>query len=195
MKILITRPQERIQPLKSKLEDKGYVCISYPLLCISPVLFQPFDVQKYDGIIVTSAHAIPYIPSCEKDIFAVGEGAKTAFSKAHFFSDVAQLKRALDLTKHYLYLRGEYVTDDLRDILHDARIVYAAQEVSMIPDGFDGVVVFSKRTGEIFERLSGDTTQIEVFAFSLEIAKSLKKTYKKIHISQKPTLESMLDLF
>lgn len=195
MKILITRPQERIQPLKSKLEDKGYICISYPLFHISPVSFQPVDLQKYDGIIVTSLYAAPYVPSCDKDIFAVGEGIKAVFPQAYVFSDVAELKRALNSALHYLYFRGEYVTDDLRDISHDSRIVYTAQEVKSLPNDFDGVVIFSKRTGEIFEKLSGDTTQIEVFAFSLEIAKSLKKTYKKIHVSSKSTLENMLELF
>jgi uroporphyrinogen-III synthase len=241
VKILITRPQERIEPLKTKLEEMGHECIVYPLFSIIPLEFESFDVDDYDGVIITSFYALPVLfshsphlrhpegsapggesPSCSQaavceyekgsptptasiplemtkgvdntPLFVVGESLSKTLPNSHVFSCVKELKASLDPTLHYLYLRGEDVSEELHDISHDARIVYKTQQTQHLLCDFEGVVIFSKRTGEIFERLIDQTDHLEIFTLSPQIAQNLKKRYKKIHIAQNPTLEYLLKI-
>ncbi len=195
MKILITRPKDRIQPLQSHLESRGYLCVSHPLFEVLPIDFRPFDIQDYDGVIITSFYASAYLTSYDKEIFVVGDSLNTIFPTSYVFSNIKDLKLALNHEGYYLYLRGEYVTDELLDIYHDSRVVYTTKPADRLPADFDAVLLFSKRTAEIFENLSNNTKDIEVFVLSIEIAKHLKKEYKKVYVAPKPTLEGMLELF
>jgi uroporphyrinogen-III synthase len=175
MKLLITRPLERVEPLKSRLQALGHEVISMPLFQIIPLEFEPFDAQTYDDIIVTSAFAADFVP----------EGTN--------FRYLAGQKKEIGQGSKCLYLRGEYVSETLPC---DERIVYTTKSVEKLdPLEIDGVLLFSARTGEIFESLWKGSRNIDVFCLSKEIAQTLQYAYQKIHIAPVATLEGMMKLY
>lgn len=174
MKLLITRPLERIEPLKSSLEGMGHEVVSVPLFRVIPVPFEPFDMKDYDGVIVTSTFALPFVP----------EGANLIY--------LADRPKTIGQGR-YIYLRGEHVT---QEIDCDSRVVYTSQATDFLQIlDIDGVLLFSGRTAQIFEDLWEGSMNIEVFCLSPKIAEHLLCDYKRIHVSEAANLEGMLDLF
>ena len=173
MKLLITRPIERIEPLKSRLECIGHDVISSPLFQVIPLVFEPFDIKDYDGVIVTSSFALSFVP----------QGAKV----------ISLADRVKEIGKgRYIYLQGEYVTQELNC---DTRIVYTTKAAEVLtPIDIDGVLLFSKRTAQIFEKLWQGSRDIEVFCLSAAIADHLRYHYRKIHVAKSATLEGILDI-
>lgn len=201
MKLLLTRPQERTEPLKSKLMALGHDVRSFPLFRVIELPFEPFDPREYEGLIVTSFYGAKYVSGINLPIFGVGESLSEILPSAHIFPCVEKLKQSLQKKVHYIYLRGEKVTDNFHDISHDTRIVYKTepiQEFHQDLKDFEGVIFFSKYTAEIFESLVQQSNlsvhHLEVAVLSPSIASNLTLNYKKVHVSQVPTLEAFLEL-
>jgi uroporphyrinogen-III synthase len=199
MKILVTRPKERIQSLKTKLIEKGHSVIAHPLLEIIPLEFDRFNAADYDGIIITSPFCTHLLEGANK-VLAVGD-IESDIKNVFYFENVKALRKHIkknQKSQSYIYLRGLDVTDDLTDLVDSYRIVYQAKQVQFgdFKENFDAVLLFSKRSAQIFEQHIDEETSknIDIFVLSSSIGNCLKLHYKKIHISTTPTLEGILRL-
>ena len=54
MRILLTRPEGRNEPLAGRLQALGYDVVCEPLIAIEPLGDEPIDLDGYDWVIVTS---------------------------------------------------------------------------------------------------------------------------------------------
>lgn len=89
--ILITRPQEQGRKTAERLAAKGFEAIVTPALAISPVE-AALPASKFDGIMLTSAQALPWLAAQREidralPLFAVGERTADA-ARASGFTDV-----------------------------------------------------------------------------------------------------------
>lgn len=54
MRILLTRPEGRNEPLAGRLRELGHEVVCTPLIAVEPLGDQPVDLAGYDWVIVTS---------------------------------------------------------------------------------------------------------------------------------------------
>ena len=199
MNILLTRPQERQEPLKSQLIAMGHSVHSYPLLKFL-YLETEINTNLYDGIVLTSPFAAYRLTETSKPIFAVGDSLKKILpSNAFIFETVDALKKSLPKDKNFLYLKGKDVSDNLDEFSCVHQVVYQMVETEHGPidlSEIESVVLFSVRTAEIFEKkFFKNFEHLKIFTLSDTIANKLQRKYKEIFISSSPNLESFLDLF
>ncbi len=55
MRVILTRPAERAEPLAARLRERGHDVVLCPLVRIEPLGAAPVDVDGYDWVVVTSA--------------------------------------------------------------------------------------------------------------------------------------------
>tara|TARA_R110002072_G_scaffold260783_1_gene419410 strand:+ start:386 stop:1093 length:708 start_codon:yes stop_codon:yes gene_type:complete len=174
-KIIITRPKEQarhfVEQLCTEIADLNFCDFVFePVLKIKALKFDMPDFKKYDGIIVTSQHALKFLDRSliqNTPLYCVGQkcgDAKIRAATAHdlkneIITDLLQKKARL------LYLRGQDVSLDMAEALSraghhvDERIIYEAVGVDMLHNALveqfqkgdiGAITFFSKRSAETF---------------------------------------------
>jgi uroporphyrinogen-III synthase len=140
MNVLITRPVEDCEPLKSQIEALGCMVMLSPLIEIVPNEIAASDLDGATAVIATSANALSAIGNAvgrdrlkHVPLYAVGP-ATAATAQAYGFETVIEGPgRASDLVplvsqasseslRRVLYLRGETIAFDLETALSDRGI-------------------------------------------------------------------------
>lgn len=172
-KIVITRPKEQahsfVESLCNDIPDLNFCDFLFePVLSIQTLNTPLPNLDKYDGVIVTSQHALKLIQNIpNKDVFCVGNKYPKAAAQASTASDLVttiidQYKGEL---KRLLYMRGADVSTDIKMSLDqsgftvDELIVYEAVASEKLSQHFldhlkdnqiDAITFFSVRSAEIF---------------------------------------------
>ena len=186
MRILITRPLERAQPLAEKLKAEGFEVLLAPMLSIETCAFEmPGD--HLQALIFTSVQGVEAIAAEESlkmfPVLTVGAKTAGAAARAGFETvynadgDVEALYNLI-LEKGntgkglLLHLAGDQTTGKLVERLKsygfqaERRKVYETHPADSLPAsvlekirvrGFDGVLFFSPRTAHIFNRIVEET--------------------------------------
>src|SRR5438093_1369992 len=56
MRVIVTRPEAQLEPLRSRLAALGHEVVSCPLIRIEPLSDGPIDTSGYDWVVVTSVN-------------------------------------------------------------------------------------------------------------------------------------------
>ena len=56
LRVIVTRAQEQLEPLASRIEALGHQVVRCPLIELEPVGPERLDVEGYDWVVVTSAY-------------------------------------------------------------------------------------------------------------------------------------------
>ncbi len=179
-KILITRPEDKGKLLARELGEAGYKTLSAPMLVIKNIEFTLPDLNNVQGIIFTSAAALPpFIEQTQRKdipIFTVGRSTAQRARKGEFkiihsahgaAKDLTRLikRRGKGAQKHFLHIRGENVSLNISQkmsqegIQIDEIIAYKAEKAQKLPKStidaikngeIEAVTFFSKRSAESF---------------------------------------------
>lgn len=179
-RLLITRPEPDASRVAAELEVQGIEAIKVPMMDVS---YEPavVDMNGYQAVIVTSAHAIRALVEQEVDrhlpLYAVGdhtaeEATKSGWEKVMSAGgnneDLVKLieDEITDKTQPLLYVSGDKVMGDIHLVLANKgfevtrQIVYRMIERRRLPDVLlqsldevDGVLFYSSRTAGVFSAL------------------------------------------
>jgi uroporphyrinogen-III synthase len=183
VRVLITRPRERAVELARELERRGDTALIEPLLAIEPVAGVAPAVDGVQGIVLTSAHAVPALSAAAKalPVFAVGDATADAARAAGCAAVVSAHGAATDLARliaaqcdagagALLHLSGEHVTEGLAEALGCVGFALRRQAVyravaahalapatveALTARQVDAVLLFSPRTARVFLELIG----------------------------------------
>lgn len=217
--VLLTRTQADNQEWAELLSAQGIDSISSPLITIE-TLSLPIHRDDYDGVIITSKHALHALSAYkELPLFIVGEHTAklteakniqlVAASAENLLSGLA----ARQFSRPLLYLSGETITLDLAQALAEyqitvqRKIVYRAISAQTLsPEALfaleqcrlDGIALFSSRTAEIAHDLIAPAVRrnLHAFCFSGNIGRICKNMgdWKAIHSAKHPSRETFLEL-
>lgn len=183
MRLLITRPEEDAKPLAAALAEKGIDTLTQPMMTVTDTDAPDPDLDGVQALLITSANGIRAFARRNKNrdipVIAVGDAsARTArelgFSTVESARGNVETLAALVLGElapaggSLLHVAGSQVAGDLSGALTDAgfdvrrAVLYSARAVdglgeeaaSALRNGaLDGVLLFSPRTGALFEEL------------------------------------------
>lgn len=231
--IVVTRPAGE-SGFAERLKARGHRIIHEPCTEIFLIHTARQNVEyalrgEPDAVIVTSRHGAQALASLTamRDLLLICVGESTAqtalslgFSRAYAAGGTVErmlehIRSAYDPDSSFLYISGEHVRADLKDLLEScgmrcARVVvYKAEAVRALSDTFaeqlrrgqvGGVTFLSPRAARIFTALvaqaglSGATGTLRAFALSPAVAESLKKdSWQAVHVAAEPTLASLID--
>lgn len=221
-RLLLTRPDTQNKEWQPLLQAAGFETIAAPLLAIHP-LFPPTSAKKYDGLIITSRHAVTQDSSLKNlALYLVGEQV-AAQAQECGFADIrhiaptaealAEYLRRQSFAKPLLYLSGNVTRVDLAallapDIVVHKQVVYDAIAATELPpeaitairkQELEGVLFFSPRSAEIFLTLVRKAAlpleKLEAFCLSEDIAAKCEGAgWKGIFSAARPDRDTMLDL-
>jgi len=174
--VLITRPEEEYADTASMVAALGYQPVPCPMLMIETIAADFSDIQKFQGLIFTSAGALP--PFCEQSdvrdlpVYTVGDATAERARQAGFTKVTSA---GADLAALEVLLRAENLSGD-KPLLHvsgvdivrpinvegltiERRVVYRAGTLVSLPEtaqmevrsaspGF--VLFYSARTAQAF---------------------------------------------
>jgi uroporphyrinogen-III synthase len=220
---LITRPVIDAKQVKEKLGKQEIDSFIEPLLTINyypnaSKVIRPY-LDSCQAIVATSANAVRAIGYTPKKIIAVGE--KTAQTAREVgYEDVSVAGGDVDSLEKYieenlnpkdgvlLYISGDVTSGDFKPFGFKIMrvVVYSSIPVNDLSDDcqiklknkeFDYVVLFSKRTADVFARLAGnyDLKSTICFCLSEKIKQSIESlNFKDIIISKNFDEETVLEL-
>ena len=152
--ILITRSYQQSITTAGKIGLIGKEYLIEPLSIIQPY---PFNISKehFDAIVITSQNAIMPISSIEwiRDIRTFAIGSKTTHTlESYGFNDVTsgdsdvyhvinQVKENIPKGSKLLYLRGDIVKTDIKNILTDYEVVEAITYKTTYKNALSSVVL------------------------------------------------------
>lgn len=178
MRILITRPRDRAEPLARQLEVLGHEALIEPLLSIEPLHPGALPLGDVQAILLTSANAAHALPPDGRHlpVLAVG-GATARAARAAGWTTVLEAEgEAASLTRlvrdrctpaggALLHLCGEHVREELGERLAAVgfelrrQVAYRAHAATALSPGLldaldrgrlDAVLLFSPRSTRIF---------------------------------------------
>ena len=170
MHVLVTRPAEDAEPLKSRIEALGCKVSLAPLMEIVPNEIAPDDMDGATALIATSGNALSVIarslvelPLVQKlPLYVVGPGTAAAARVAGFQNIVEGAGRARDLVplltskgakigKRPIYLRGDHLAFDLEAALAQAgvTIVPVTAYRAVAAEALPATVIKALQTGGI----------------------------------------------
>jgi uroporphyrinogen-III synthase len=92
LRVLVTRPRERAEPLVAALAAEGFDVVLEPLIAVEPISDDPIDVDSYDCVVVTSASGARELArratAKPARIAAIGPGTAAALEDAGLEADV-----------------------------------------------------------------------------------------------------------
>ena len=182
MRVLITRPRERALQLACELEQRGDTVLIEPLLTIEPIAGVAPQLDGVQGIVLTSAHAVPALNEAANalPVFAVGDataaaaqsaGCSVVLSAAGAGKDLAALiaARCRPGGGALLHLSGEQVREGLAEALAATGFALRRQAVyravaagalapatveALAAGKVDAAMLFSPRTARTFVELT-----------------------------------------
>lgn len=171
-RVLITRPEADCGAIAAAVQKKGYDVLCQPFLHVHYDEFSCPDLSQYDSLIFTSANGVRGFCAGSNqrdiDVLAVGDQTAMEAEKAGFKTVISAQGKVDDLAayaqpeKSYLYVRGEYVSQNLKVLCPNVRIdeiiAYHTEKIKKIEsealfepsNTFSHVLFFSKRTAEAF---------------------------------------------
>ena len=188
-KILITRPLAQATNLSKELKMYGFDNIIHPLLKIEFLKTPQIDFEKYNSCIITSLNAAKILleQNIEKNLNIYCIGHKTAqFLRQSGFKSIKNISPSVgDLVtflKHtniegsIIYLRGDVVTLDLKQLLPNHQIeefiVYKSHKIKELDENIiqallaheiSDILFYSARTFEAFiDAISNHEKQVEI---------------------------------
>ncbi|MFQ5783967.1 MAG: uroporphyrinogen-III synthase [Alphaproteobacteria bacterium] len=184
MRVLITRPRDDARAVAAALADRGVETLIEPLLEITPLPADDFDLAGVQAVLLTSANGARALAraSAARDpaVLAVGEATARAAREAGFSDvavgdgDVAALAalaeaRCAAKAGPLLHVSGRTTAGDLagrlaragftvrRAVLYEARTATAlspAARAAFADGAVDAVLLFSPRTAKTFVTLA-----------------------------------------
>jgi uroporphyrinogen-III synthase len=181
LRILITRPRDRAEPLARQLEALGHEVLIEPMLSIEPLHPRAAPLDGLQAILLTSANAAHSLPPDGQHlpVLAVG-GATARAARAAGWTAVLEAEgdaeslarlvreRCTPARGALLHLCGEEVREELGESLAAAgfevrrQVVYRAHAVTELSaeladalrrDRLDAVLLLSPRTARTFAEL------------------------------------------
>ena len=226
--ILITRPEKDAGPLAQKLSNLGYTPRLWPLIAIqNRPAPKDLSVQADDLYAFTSANGVRAAVAAAlpaRASFAVGPATLEACRQAGFPAqaadgDVASLAALIGRTApsgRILHLSGRDLAGDLCGALTAQGLtalnipLYAAVAGTEMPqdigtaiaqDEIDAVLLYSKRSAQIFcrlmaqEQLADRMASKTFFCLSAAVAQTLHaQGYETCRVADVPTETALLDL-
>ena len=219
MRLLVTRPAADGQALAAELEARGHSVICAPVIDIATKPDAAPDLTDVKGLAFTSANGVrafqPFAaPARHLPAYGVGPQTAAALSAAGFSNvhiaggDVTSLARTItdDCPEGpVLHISGRDQAGDLAATLKAAgcearrAVLYEARAAKNLPpdvlaalrDGaLDGVLLYSKRSAEIFYRLAGaanlDASLPQAFCLSAGVAEIARAAGAQTHVAEFP---------
>lgn len=228
-RLLVTRPRDQATTTKALLEARGHQVSLEPVLSIHAVAHPAIDLSRFDGLAITSAHAAPAAAALRPDIpvFAVGDATAGALKDNHVDAVsvgkaggralAEDIDRALAGRKgQILHLTGRHRSGELEGALtqrghgYCTTIVYEARESEtispeteslLVDNRLDGICFFSRRSAEIFCRLSlqdglqGSFARLDAFCLADTVAEGCAGLpWRQIRVADAPNVEALCHL-
>lgn len=186
MSIWLTRPQRDSERMEAALAERGIDAVVGPVMEIAKRDVDFSDVQKPDGLVLTSRRAASALANAPQSwhslpVYCVGSATAQAVQRHHFMNTRAGNGTALDLlpviAHHHgdgarlLHLAGDALKVDLapllsaNNIMLDKTIVYESRRAAVLPPALahalrvgtlTGVVFYSPRSVRFASELTGD---------------------------------------
>ena len=220
MRLLVTRPAADGQALAAELEARGHSVICAPVIDIAMKPDAAPDLTDVKGLAFTSANGVrafqPFATPA-RHLPAYGVGPQTAaalsavgFSNVHIAGgDVTSLARTItdDCPEGpVLHISGRDQAGDLAATLKAAgcharrAVLYEARAATELPpaaltalrdNALDGVILYSKRSAEIFYRLAstagaGGAVLPQAFCLSAGVAEIARAAGAQTHVAEFP---------
>ena len=219
MRLLVTRPAADGQGLAAELEARGHSVICAPVIDIATKPDAAPDLTDVKGLAFTSANGVrafqPFAaPARHLPAYGVGPQTAAALSAAGFSNvhiaggDVTSLARTItdDCPEGpVLHISGRDQAGDLAATLKAAgcearrAVLYEARAATELPpaaltalrdNALDGVILYSKRSAEIFYRLAGaanlDASLPQAFCLSAGVAEIARAAGAQTHVAEFP---------
>ena len=219
MRLLVTRPAADGQALAAELEARGHSVICAPVIDIATKPDAAPDLTDVKGLAFTSANGVrafqPFAaPARHLPAYGVGPQTAAALSAAGFSNvhiaggDVTSLARTItdDCPEGpVLHISGRDQAGDLAATLKAAgcearrAVLYEARAATELPpaaltalrdNALDGVILYSKRSAEIFYRLAGaanlDASLPQAFCLSAGVAEIARAAGAQTHVAEFP---------
>ncbi|HAL85066.1 MAG: uroporphyrinogen III synthase [Rhodobiaceae bacterium] len=219
MRLLVTRPAADGQALAAELEARGHSVICAPVIDIATKPDAAPDLTEVKGLAFTSANGVrafqPFAaPARHLPAYGVGPQTAAALSAAGFSNvhiaggDVTSLARTItdDCPEGpVLHISGRDQAGDLAVTLKAAgcearrAVLYEARAATELPpaaltalrdNALDGVILYSKRSAEIFYRLAGaanlDASLPQAFCLSAGVAEIARAAGAQTHVAEFP---------
>ncbi len=219
-KILITRPMAQANILSQDLNAYGLKTLIHPMLDIEFLEAPTIDFKKYDACIITSVNAATILSNnCDDkalDIYCVGYKTAQFLKNSGFVSiknisnsvqDLIAIIQTLNHKTSMIYLRGDKVTNDLKQFLahHNIQeyIVYKSHKAKELEKGtikalisgeISDILFYSARTLNAFvEAVIADKQQLEI-RNALTRTRALCLTNKMVKYATILSQENGIDL-
>ncbi|MCH2547700.1 MAG: uroporphyrinogen-III synthase [Alphaproteobacteria bacterium] len=213
MQLLLTRPYADSVALAVFLKTHNIQSIISPVMHIERS-GTPLDIAGYDGIIVTSRHALTSIKDAKLPCYVVGEHtahmAHNQGLRVAAWAQTAQyLDRLLPLDLVYLYpcaahIRHEFTPNVRRKVVYTAIAAESLsnEAIKSIQDNaISGIALYSPRSAEILcalieqHELQAFTPNISLYCISEAVAQNARKLiWKSLHIATAPDNVAMQEL-
>ncbi len=232
VRVLITRSREDAAHLMRELDSRNIQAILAPLLTITYLAGSVVNLEGVQALLMTSVNGVRAFSarSEERGLLVVAVGDATArAAKGYGFDnvisaagDVNQLARTVISTLKpengaLLHPAGTRVAGSLGTSLGDAGyvyrrvVLYEAKMLEQLPtiavDGlnngvFDGVLIYSPRTGKTFNRLIHENNladtlfNVTVYCLSANVAETVSNLpWDSVLIASRPEQSAILELF
>ena len=206
---LVLRPEPGASATVARAREKGLDARATPLFAIEAIPWDAPDAGSFDGLLITSANAIP--SAGEKlqrlrglPVYAVGEATGEAAREAGFGiaatgeDGVDRLLGSMEPNLRLLHLCGvDRRQPEDADQQITAVPVYCARPIDS-PDLSDAkgsvALIHSPRAGRRFAELIADKSGTAIVAISAAAADGAGAGWEKVEIADQPTDEAMLAL-
>ena len=219
MRLLITRPAADAKALAAELEARGHSVLCAPVIEIVMKPDAVPDLAGVKGLAFTSANGVrafqPFAPAVRHfPAYAVGPQTAAALGAAGFSNvhiadgDVASLAGTIAADGPQgpvLHISGRNQAGDLAAALQAAgcaarrAVLYEARAAENLPPdvlvalrekALDGVLLYSKRSAEIFYRLAAtanvDASHTKAFCLSAGVGDIARAAGAQTHVAEFP---------
>ena len=219
MRLLVTRPVADAQALAAELEARGHSVICAPVIEIVTNSDAALELKNEKGLAFTSANGVrafgPFAPVARQmRAYAVGPQTAAAlaaigFTNVHIAGgDVVSLANTItdDCPEGpILHISGRDQAGDLvatlkaagcaarRAVLYEARAATSLPPTAVVAlrdKALDGVILYSKRSAEIFYRLAGaaslDASVPQAFCLSAGVGDIARAAGATTHVAGFP---------
>ncbi|MEC8246632.1 MAG: uroporphyrinogen-III synthase [Pseudomonadota bacterium] len=219
MRLLVTRPAADAQALAAELEARGHSVICAPVIEIVTKPDAAPELTNVKGLAFTSANGVrafgPFAPVARQmRAYAVGPQTAAALAAIGFTNvriaggDVVSLANTItdDCPEGpILHISGRDQAGDLvatlkaagcaarRAVLYEARAATSLPPTAVVAlrdKALDGVILYSKRSAEIFYRLAGaaslDASVLQAFCLSAGVGDIARAAGATTHVAGFP---------
>ena len=232
MRVLVTRPEDDAEPLMAELKARGIDAVLAPLLTINFINGSLLDLSGVQALLMSSANGVRAFAGRSGKrtlpLVAVGDATARAAKDLGFgdvdsatgdVNDLARLATEKFDPKDgaLLHPAGTNVAGDLARQLRKAgfnyrrEVLYEAETGERLPvvaceglrnGDFDGVLIYSPRTGRTFKRLAeaeglgNGLASVRAYCLSKNVANAISGlAWSSILTADRPEQVALLTLF